>query len=173
MWTIRLKLHKTTVVIAADPLKPLDEIKTELSRALKTRHPQGIITATGPTQIPSRPSDIILAKPVDVHEPEKGWERLRSDEDEDDLSMLDGANDKGKKKGATTSLSGNTLKAAGLKDGSVLAFKFRNQQGQRQDDEGIGLDESEQAWDVILPSYEDSTGVTNEGDIGGQKNYDR
>lgn len=171
MWTIRLKLHKTTVITAVDPLKSLDEIKAELLRALRTRHPQGIITASGTTQVPSSPSDIILAKPLDVHEPEKGWERLRFDEDENDLSMLDGANDKGKKKGTTTSLSGNTPKAAGLKDGSVLAFKFKNQQGPRQGDEGIGLEESDEGWDVVLPSYEDSMGVTNEGDVGGQKNY--
>ena len=36
-------------------------------------------------------------------------------------------------------------------------------------DESLGLEDEE--WDVIIPSYEDSTGILNEGDVGGHGNF--
>lgn len=94
--TLRLKHHKTTILILADPLKPFLDIKTELLRGLLQRYPDGSLSASStsssssgslslssPTShashslaIPSDPSRVQLAKPTDPHDPAKGWTRL-------------------------------------------------------------------------------------------------
>ena len=175
-WTIRLKLHKSTVLLIADPLAPISHIKTELLRALHARCPGGSIqTASGPTRIPQSENDVLLAKPVDINKASEGWRRMMiagEDDANGDDGGMDGASDskaKGRKKSTTTNgdaAAVETPKHAGLKDGSVLAFRFR---GHRRKAEGLGLDVDEEGaeWDVVLPSYEDFTGTANTGDVGG------
>ena len=76
--------------------------------------------------------------PVDKHDLSKGWLPLKIQE------VADGdAKGKGVKKGSV--LNENPL-GAGLKDGTMLAFKFK---------EGGSDDGSDDDWDVIMPSYEE------------------
>lgn len=181
-WTLRLKIHKCTVLLVADPLAPLGHVKTELLRALQARYPAGTIpTASGPARIPSSENDILLAKPVDIHNVDKGWWRMvivgeENDANDEDDGGMDGASDakaKGRKK-STTTTNGDasafeTPKHAGLKDGSVLAIRFKSHTSAKERDEGLGFDVEEEGmgWDVVIPSYEDFTGTANTGDVGG------
>lgn len=59
-------------------------------------------------------------------------------------------------------------KGAGLRDGSVLAFKW----GERSEDgDENELELEGEKWDVVIPAYEDQYGVENLGDLGGRKEF--
>ena len=103
---------------------------------------------------------------VDRKDYRKGFKLLRDPEDA--LAGLDGEEvaGKGKGKGRATVMTGkksapnDTISGAGLKDGDVLAFRFRTSpKVEVKDEEGDvmeGLeDEGEGNWDVVWPSYED------------------
>lgn len=150
-WTFRLKYHKSTTILHIDPLQSLTSIKTELLSALNQTHPDGRLHGA---KIPSVADDIILGRSNDPYDPSSGWTRI---EEEDPTAETDDGLALKKRKNTTRdALSPKTL---GLKDNAVLAFKFR-----ADDDEGLGLEEEK--WDVVIASYEDVTGTTNEGDVG-------
>lgn len=201
-YTLRLKLHKTTILIVADPLGPLSDIKTELLRALTARYHNSnktISTASGPARIPSSEADILLAKPADAHDASKGWRRLKTasdvagdhmnwptaqddvDEDEDADSFHVVTKPDSNAKSTTAKRSNNITptpslptspREAGLKDGAVLAFKFRGHAVRwGGGDEGVGMEvDEDEEWDVVVPSYEDAGGdiVDGDGDTEGE-----
>jgi len=149
-WTLRFKHHKSTTLLHVDPLQSMDSMKSELLRALQIIHtnhrlPNG-------TAIPSKSSDVIFGIPVDVHDLSLGWKRVDADDDD----FEDDAQTKNKKSVRAAGFPKDNPTAAGLKDGSVVAYRFTTDGA--QEDEGIsGVEEDK--WDVVLPSMDD----TNEG----------
>ncbi|KAI9728412.1 MAG: hypothetical protein M1828_003812 [Chrysothrix sp. TS-e1954] len=155
-WTLRLKHNKDTTLLHVGQLQPFDDIKEELLEALRQTHPDGKLD--GIADIPEDPTDVILAKPKDAQDYTQGWIRLNPEgfsEDEEGS----------KKRIISRKVAEDSPKAAGLKEGAVLAYKFKTEK-----DEGLG-DEDEN-WDVVIPSFEDTLGMTTEGDVGERKPLD-
>jgi len=180
--TLRLKNHKSTTLVHADPLASFLDIRRELLIALHLTRPTGRLR--NGVEIPNDPLDVLLARPRDVHDVSAGWVRLRtedeaSEEELDEEEQAAAAQDVSttKKRGAATTGKGrsavvrrpNCPKAAGLKDGGVLAYKFRSELGARATKRDVvmgGDDDEGEEWDVVIASYEDTTGTVNEGDVG-------
>ena len=169
-WTLRLKSHRTTVLLHIDPLHTFTAIKSQLYTALQETGFQA--TEHGPSiELPASPSDIQLGRPVDPLDPSQGfvlgeWETI----DDEDLELSesgDGGKGKGKapakasKKSVGTGNVKDCPKGAGLKDGVVLAFRWK----------GDGTKE-EASWGVQIASFEDAYGVQNEGDVGGRTEFE-
>lgn len=112
--------------------QPFTTIKQDLLEAIKAT---GISDING-AQLPSDPEAIVFGLTVDKNDISKGWVPLKIPEVEDGDTR-----GKGVEKGSV--LNENPL-GAGLKDGALLAFKFR----ETDDDE-------DDEWDVIMPSYDD------------------
>lgn len=169
-WTLRLKYHKTTVVVDAKPQDHVDHVVSELHRALRETHRDGRLqTATGSVTIPTHAGEIQLAKPINTHDHTQGWTKIyAATEAEDGVDEGDQTTNTAKRRRSNNDAS-QSLKDAGLKDGSVLAFRFANQLP--DDDEALGLEEAEEKWDVVIAAYEDSTGVVNTGDVGEREHY--
>lgn len=95
-----------------------------------------------------------------MHDLSRGWKRVGGDrenaDDEDVLGDMDGQGSR-KKTGKSAEKQKSTPDdcpvAVGLKDGSVLAYKFREEMPDGDEELGIG---GEEKWDVVLPSYEDA-----------------
>ena len=90
---------------------------------------------------------MILAVPIDKNDLSRGWVGM-------DIPDLDGDGGIGGKKsnGKNSVLNGSPL-GAGLKDGAVLAFKFRDAAEMKDE-----LDLEDDHWDVVLPSFEEEYG---------------
>lgn len=166
-WTLRLKAHKTTVLLHVDPLSTFSNIKELLYNALEQaglKHPE-----TGSTiPLPESAADIQLGRPLDVNKPKEGF-RLGEWETNDEEEDAEGANGKGK--AASKSIS-QSLKGAGLKDNAVLAFRWKGDGTGWENDEEDTASSREKAayrrmWGVKIATYEDSYGVQNSGDVGG------
>lgn len=175
-WTLRLKHHRTTILLHVDPLQSLSSIKSELLKAVSQTHPDGTLNNV---TIPQRASDVMLAKPVDINDLEAGWESLEPKGVIDGVFEDEGA---GKGKGKVSMVKNNKTAATGgknalrdcpqgvgLRDGGVVAFKFRVQDAEkdgrvRGDVDGdavidIGEEEEEnEKWDVVVPSLEETYG---------------
>ena len=176
-WTLRLKHHRTTILLHADPIQKLSSLRAELLNALHQTNPPGMLDGY---QIPQNADDIILARPVDINDLSAGWERLESKTPFEDANGNAGEG-KGKGKAAavmTTPGSGAGAKGkggkdakmtdcpqgVGLRDGGVLAFRFRSEDeagtsGRREvgDDEFEVLEEDRaEKWDVVVPTIEDT-----------------
>ncbi len=130
--TLRFKQHKTTILLLVPQSQPFTTIKQDLLEAINAT---GINNISG-NPIPSDPEAIVFGLLVDKNDISKGWVPLKIPEVEEGDTKS-----KGVKKG--TVLNESPL-GAGLKDGALLAFKFR-ERGEEKDDE----------WDVIMPSYDD------------------
>jgi len=181
-YTLRLKSHRTTLLLHTDPLQTLLSLKREILRALFQTHPEGHLNGA---QIPKNAEDILLAKPVDAHDLSAGWVSLETsgtgDLFEDDVSS------KGKGKAAVngTKKKGpgrdGTVQAAGLRDGGVVAFKFRSTEAAArmeddEDDEGIAelgvVGVREEKWDVVVPNLDETYGEGApivEAPVGGEE----
>lgn len=118
----------------------LASIKSELLNALKAT---GINEINGKS-LPDNEEEIIFGVPVDKHNIEKGWVNLAITEPEDGERVV--ALPKGVRK---TVLNASPL-GAGLKDGAMLAFKFRSA--------GDATAEDDNEWDVVMPSFDDEDG---------------
>lgn len=141
--TLLFKQHKTTILLMLPPHGSITTAKEALIQALKARN----LTEINGDSVPDDPSAIELGVAVDKSDPEKGWTRLEVD--------VPGFNDGGKsKKGAVS------LQAADLRNGQVVAFRFRRSlQGDAgEGDVDAGLDLKDQGWDVVLPSLEEDEG---------------
>lgn len=169
-WTLRLKHHKTTVLLHIDPLQTLSSVKSHLLTALQQTCPSNEISGR---TLPSNADDFALAKPQDVHDVSLGWERI------DGVSEGDESG-KGKGKGRAD-WAKDTVKGAGVKDNGVLAFQWETEEEKRErekkedaadeeDDLGLG-EEKRWEWDVVIPSWEDAYGVENQGDVGALKEF--
>ena len=128
--------------------------------------------------IPGTADEIELARPADINDLSAGWEPLEPKGEKDDAA--DGG--KGKAKAASSSKTKskdaagkNTLKdcpkGAGLRDGGIVAFKFREKDEDEDewekveggDDAEIVVKEKEERWDVVVPSVEETYGEGHEG----------
>ena len=98
----------------------------------------GIDNVNGYT-LPSDVNDIILGVPIDQYDFSKGWVGLELPEANTDDEAEGKSN--GVRKGTPLV---DSLLGAGLKDGAIVAFKFR-EKGLEDDDD----------FDVLIPCYED------------------
>lgn len=156
-WIVRFKYGKTTILLHLDPLTPLSTVKSNLLAALRETKPDGVQDRP----LPSTYAQLRLAKPVDASDAEKGWESIEPDGDndfEDEEPSTAKAKAQAKKK-----LESTSAKAAGIKDGGVVAFTWLAD----GEDEDEGLDAKDVVWDVVLPTFEDAYHEVNEGDVGG------
>jgi len=158
-WTLRLKHHKTTILLHIDPLQTLASLKEDLLLALQQTCPHQTLHGK---QLPSAAGAFAIAKPRDpLDVAAKGWERLPA----------------GKK------AERESVKAAGVRDNAVLAFRWDEKgkkavlgadEGDGDGEVGLGFDGDggeDEEWDVVLPSFEDQYGVENEGDLGMQREF--
>jgi hypothetical protein len=167
-WTLRLKSRKTTVLLHIDPLHKFSFIKSSLYNALKDT-PLKDPSTNQEIPIPDSPEDIQLGRPVDVLDPQQGFQLA-----EWEIPTLESEEDSGKGKGKgkkTTASAANVKdcpKGAGLKDGAVLAFRWAGDGvwGGGEHDDGPGT------WGVKLASFEDAYGVENEMDVGGRREFE-
>ncbi|KAK4894118.1 hypothetical protein LTR66_010501 [Elasticomyces elasticus] len=161
--TLRLKHHKTTILLHVDQLQSLASIKTELLHALRETNPDNTF---GGAEIPAEPKDVLLAKPVDQNDLSLGWTSLEPSaltipDTEDGLA--NGKSKSAKGKGKASKAGEQTPASVGLRDGIALAFKFRGQDelNEQDEDEALQLDD-EETWDVLVPTYDDTYGVGEE-----------
>lgn len=147
-WTMRFKHRKHTILLHVDPLQTLDSIKEELLRALHETHPNGSIDDD---PIPSSISDVFLARPNDVNDLDKGWTSV-IDVEGNVITGNEPTSKKRKTDAPNLKIKDQCPKAVGLRDGAVVAYKFRSEDG--DDDEGLGL--GDEKWDVVMPSYEEA-----------------
>ena len=151
-WTIRLKHHKTTILLHVDPLQTLATLKKELLAILNEMAPNGFHGYTPP----STPSDIRLARPVDPLDLSQGWDTLDDGSQDLDDPFNNDDDDVPKPKTKKT-LESENLRAYGIKDNAVLAFRFRSEKGRD--------------WDVVQAVNIDEYGVENEADMGIPKEF--
>jgi hypothetical protein len=157
-YTLRIKQSTTTIVLFADPAQSLTSLKESLLEALKATNPSGSFYSQ---TIPDDPAEVELALPVDVFDAEKGWDlifEIRSPSLDDENTRR---SSKGKGK-AIVKDAGLSIRGAGIKDNAVLAFRFKKDDGE-EEDEAMADDPG---WDVQVSVYEDVYGVENRGDLG-------
>jgi hypothetical protein len=63
-------------------------------------------------------------------------------------------------------------KGAGFRDGAVLAFRWKQNGSQEDDDIDRADGRKVDMWGVKLASYEDNYGVENEMDVGGGTEFE-
>jgi len=139
-WTLRFKHHKNTTLLHADPLQSLSSLKVDLLNALRVTHPDGRLSSG--LALPTDPIDIIFGKAKDMHDLSIGWERVST--------VDEAAQEPTRKKKANPE---DSPKGIGLKDGGVLAYKFKSEDMDL--DEGLGLEDDDEKWNVVIPVYEE------------------
>ena len=146
-WTLIFKNHKTATLLHADPLQTFESLKEELIRALRETHPDGRINGF---EIPSTASNVLLARPNDIYNLDKGFTSVT---DKDGNIITGGEEPRTKRKSVEPGLKIKEAcpKAAGLKDGVILAYKFRTEN--EVEDYDPLLDED---WPVSIPTFDDS-----------------
>lgn len=175
-WTLRLKSNRTTVYLHVIPTTPFTAIKSELLHALYTTNPEGLLDGN---TIPSDPTEVLFAKPIDPANLEAGWTSLEAEDQESELEELfddeeeEVRGKKGKAKANQANKKNNwrdTPQGAGLTDSAAVAFRFRHAAPvERAPAVGLGLDEgfvdedeerkAQGPWHVVLPQYEDVYGL--------------
>lgn len=83
---------------------------------------------------------------MDKNRVEKGWVNLVVDEPEDEEKVV--TLPKGVRKSV---LNGSPL-GAGLKDGGMVAFRFRRGEDAMEEEDD---DDDDDGWDVVMPAYDD------------------
>ncbi|KAM0720271.1 hypothetical protein Q7P37_004407 [Cladosporium fusiforme] len=174
VWCLRFKLNRSTVMLHVDALQTLSSVRAELLLALQATNPDGVFKGTlrdgTPIShpLPSNAEDIALAKPIDINDLNAGWEPIG--DDIGDLNFDDdiGGKGKGKAKAAKAAPKGvnDCPQGAGLRDGGVVAFKFRSEEEkarkQREVEGSLDVDEIAKedvvVWDVIVPTMEETYG---------------
>ena len=121
-------------------VSPWDTIDSIKKKLLETIQSTGVIEING-HQLPANPEDISFGVPVDRNDLSQGWVDLEIP------ALKDNDGKKGKAKESTLN---KTPQGAGLKDGSLLAFRFRA--ADKDDDE---LTTDNERWDVLMPSFEE------------------
>ncbi|RPB22885.1 hypothetical protein L211DRAFT_839250 [Terfezia boudieri ATCC MYA-4762] len=155
-YTLLLKSHRTTVLLSALPETPLTELKDLLFTALTASSPHHI---TSP--LPATAHALVLGLPRNPSDWSRGWYPIGEDADmdidaidvgvegvviapnDDDAAAADagdgfsgkigrgGRKGKEKKKGKKAGLEW-TVEKAGLKDGSVVAYYVRGEEGEEE-----------------------------------------
>ncbi|CAA9961207.1 hypothetical protein CFE70_004584 [Pyrenophora teres f. teres 0-1] len=168
-WTLRLKSHKTTVLLHVDPLTTFESIKASLYEALEETGFKNPETDES-IPLPASASEIQLGRPVNINDANEGfqlgeWEYSHTEEDEDV--------GKGKGKAKATGNVKQCPKGAGLKDGTVLAFRWAGDGSWDGEDEfDISRGKTADMWGVKLASFEDAWGEENETDVGGGREFE-
>ncbi|RMZ68443.1 Kinesin 6 [Pyrenophora seminiperda CCB06] len=168
-WTLRLKSHKTTVLLHVDPLSTFESIKTYLYNALQEtglNHPD----TEEPIPLPPSASDIQFGRPVNINDASEGfqlglWEYTNAEEEEEDVGK-----GKGKAKAKAVPVVKQCPKGAGLRDGSVLAFRWAGD-GSWDGEEEFSTAKGDM-WGVQLARFEDAWGEENETDVGGEREFE-
>lgn len=120
-WTLKFKNGKSTTVLHVDPLQSFDSIKEELLLALRETHPDGEFNGR---QIPDKLDDVLMARLTDLNDIDGGFTSL-VDDDGNLITEIEPVNKKRKTDGGGFKLKDQCPTAAGLRDGCILAFKFR------------------------------------------------
>lgn len=180
-WVLRIKSHKTTVVIHVEPLSTFDNIKALFYNALKESPLKHAETGLD-IPLPASPSDIQLGRPVDKNDPQAGfvlgeWERS-SNQEQNDVKGKGRASAKQKADPnlAAPSNIQNCPQGAGLKDGAVLAARWKGDgtawgaEAEEEDEDEEMAEEEPGMWGVKIATFEDAYGVENQGDVGGGSN---
>jgi hypothetical protein len=128
---------------------PLQSLKEDLLEALQDIAPDGF----NGVALPPNASEIPLAKPIDPTDLSQGWEPLEQSYALEDPFNIDESAPKGKAK----KLESENLRAYGIKENAVLAFRFWTQR--------------DKGWDVVPVVHMDEYGIENEGDMGVPKQY--
>ncbi len=156
-WTLRFKNHRTTILLYSQPDTSFRAIRQELLTMLKTTNPSGDLHGA---LIPSEADDVVLGIPKDAKDLQAGWNELEIPEQqlEESGPAASGGRNKRKLGGEQSTL--DCPRGVGLKDGAVLAFKFRSA-SHRDDHDGEDhvMNGMSEDWDVVLPSYDDDYGV--------------
>jgi ribosomal protein L12E/L44/L45/RPP1/RPP2 len=159
-WTLRFKHGRLTILLFTEALTPLSTLKTELLDALRERYPSGLPNPAHGAKIqlgldeyipiPDDIKDVALAVPVDNHDISKGWKALDGTSGKDAIGLK------------------ASPKSVGVKDGGVLAFRFRGEDegGEDEEEEEGGEEEEEeeegdaekQEFLVEWPSYDETYG---------------
>ena len=126
------------MLLLCQPTQSFQSIRQELLQSLQAT---GIEKIEGDA-FSKDAEDIILGVPLDKSNMDKGWVNLEIPEFEEGDAKPKGAVKKG-------SVLNKTPLGAGLKDGDMLAFRFK-----RESSDEMDLDED---WNVTLPSLEDDT----------------
>ncbi|KAG7007005.1 hypothetical protein G7Y79_00012g033410 [Physcia stellaris] len=145
--TLRFKSHRTTILLLVTPTDPFTTIKSALLSSLRATGLQSLPLQDRSAPIPNSPDDVILGVPVDRNDYSKGWvDLLIPEADHDENGDEDGGGGGGGKVKKGSVLNESPL-GAGLRDGDVIAFRFRGE-GEREG-------EKTEEWDVVIPSYEE------------------
>ncbi|KJK78168.1 hypothetical protein H634G_06340 [Metarhizium anisopliae BRIP 53293] len=101
--SLRLKHGIHTIFMFADAQAPMSEITKELLELLSERYPEGLTTVVSPLKTMTIPANPKLAYGVlnVPNDPSRGWKRIKTGEDES-----------------------STPTACGLKNNSIVAFRF-------------------------------------------------
>ncbi|KID70480.1 hypothetical protein MAN_00079, partial [Metarhizium hybridum] len=101
--SLRLKHGIHTIFMFADAQAPMSEITKELLDLLSERYPEGLTTVVSPLKTMAIPANPKLAYGVlnVPNDPSRGWKRIKTGEDES-----------------------STPTACGLKNNSIVAFRF-------------------------------------------------
>lgn len=179
-WTLRLKSHKTTVLLHVDPLQTFTSIKEQLYKALEDTGLKSDGDSLEQISLPPSPADIELGRPVNTNDPHKGFQL--GEWEYSPLEAEDGDDPKGKgkakagrpKKSDTVGADSvkDCPKGAGLRDGAVLAFRWKDNGSLEEEDIEKADGRKANMWGVKLASYEDNYGVENEMDVGGGREFE-
>ena len=151
-WILRLKHHTTTIFLHVDPAESFDGLKSNLLEALEQTHPTGEINGA---IIPKDINNVLLAKPISRINLSKGWELLQKSKGEASTIKAD----------TNSSKLLECPQGMGLKDGGVVAFKFRSETKKQttsvQEHNGEELDiitdkQLDEEWDVVIPTIEET-----------------
>ncbi|KAK8193785.1 uncharacterized protein BKA78DRAFT_379334 [Phyllosticta capitalensis] len=174
--TLRLKFHRTSVLLHVDPILSISALKADLLHAIRDTHPDGKLHGR---PLPASPSDLQLARLVDPADPAQGWQLIADGDstpegEEEDEEAAEAAAPKKKGRGrpkgkdaAAAADSGNgssngdkSMKSLGIKDGMALAFRWAGE-AQQRDGETETLEWED--WDVKWPHFEDTFNLEDEG----------
>ncbi|KAF2027743.1 hypothetical protein EK21DRAFT_71296 [Setomelanomma holmii] len=175
-WTLRLKARKVTVLLHIDSLQTFSSIKAQLLHALNETGIKDPKT-NEPLSLPESPSAIQFGHPVDVHDPQQGfqlgeWEYPPNESEEDGGKGKGKANQKSNGGVSGVASVKDCPKGAGLKDGAVLAFRWVGD-GIWDGDEDADMQQDEaNTWGVQLASFDDAYGVENTTDVGGGREFE-
>ncbi|KAK1067216.1 hypothetical protein LTR74_006584 [Friedmanniomyces endolithicus] len=185
-WILRFKHHRTTILLHVDPLQEFTSIRAELLKAIRQTCPFGTLNGHA---IPEDAGELLLARPVDSNDLSLGWKALGREAGE-------GAEQEPKGKGKAPVAMANSGKkvvkgkptdcpqAVGLRDGDMVAFRFRSEAGVVQNNQGedsgvnedgetlVGAGGVLEKWDVVVPTLEDTYGDSlplagDDGDMSG------
>lgn len=151
--TLRLKHHKTTIFLHVERTQTFSSIASDLLETLTQRNPDGQFAGR---PVPSDPAAVKFGRCIDDSDPDAGWEEIPTGASNDDGEEKQARRKSGDRRKSV--LEADCPNAIGLKDASMLAFRFVDLDPDARNGEGDvtdGLDEKRGQWDVVLPGFDD------------------